>query len=344
MTARELVIRAISGRPIPRAAVGPHATFFCAADAGVGLLDFSLNADVQVECLLRYYDRYRPDAVWISTDTWVTAESMGAPVKSKGQNLPLGGPSQGFIASPRDLDRIPPPDPYTQGRQPLMLEVLFRVAEKIGTEVFTVGCFDQSPFSLACQALGMTAMMTKIMEDRPLVDAVMEKSLEYALAYAEAMAACGADMLSTGDSAAGLLGRNRYASIALPLEKRLFGGLKSRTHKYLSLHICGDTTEIIADMAESGAHVLEIDHFVRLEDAFHEVGDVVALWGNLDSVSVLLQSNRQEVAAKAARILSAVQAAGGWRLILSSGCILAPGTPSENIHALIDSAHKFQVL
>jgi uroporphyrinogen-III decarboxylase len=169
----------------------------------------------------------------------------------------------------------------------------------------------------------------------------MEKSLDYTQAYADAMAACGADMLSTGDSPAGLLGRERYVSVALPMEKRLFERLNSSTDKFLSLHICGDTTAIVADMAESGAHVLEIDHEVRLEDAFHEVGDTVTLWGNLDPVKVLLQSNRQEVAAAATRILSTVHAAGRRRFVLSSGCILAPGTPSENIHALIDSARRF---
>ncbi len=341
MTARELVIRALSGRSTPRPAVGPLATFFCAADAGVGLEDFTLSADVQVDCLLRYHEKYRPDAVWIATDTWITAEAMGAPVKRVGKNQPLGGPPQGFISSARDLDRIPPPDPYAQGRQPLMLEVLSRVVERIGAEVFTVGCFDQSPFSLACQALGMTAMMTKIMDDRPLVDAVMEKSLDHALAYAEAMAACGADMLSTGDSPAGLLGRKHYVSVAFPMERRLFERLRSSTEKLLSLHICGDTSDILADMAESGAHVLEIDHHVRIDDAMNAVGDRVALWGNLDPVTVLLQGGREDVAASVTRILSAVRDAGGSRFVLSSGCILAPGSPAENIHALIESSHKF---
>ena len=80
---------------------------FCAADVGVSFLDFSLNPKVHIECLLRYYEKYEPDVIWISADTWVTAQAVGAPVHSPDSNQPLAGPSDGFIHSRHDLDRIP---------------------------------------------------------------------------------------------------------------------------------------------------------------------------------------------------------------------------------------------
>ncbi len=338
MTSRDLVKKALKGEPAPRPACGPLATFFCAADAGISLQKFTLSADVQVDCILRYQEKYRPDAVWVSVDTWVTAEAMGAPVFSPLGDQPLTGSPEGFISTARDLNRIPIPDPYSRGRQPIMLEVMTRVVEALGQDTFVVGCFDQAPFSLACQALGMTSIMTRIIEDRPFVGDLLEKCWEHSLAYAEAMAACGADMLSTGDSPASLLGPDLYKSAALPWEQKLFSHLREHTDKVLSLHVCGDTTAILPYMAGSGAHVLEIDHLVDIGGAFAKVGDQVALWGNIDPVGVLFNRNAAEVEAAVRGLLREVEDAGGRRFVLSSGCILAPETPTENVQALFSAA------
>ncbi len=334
------MFKAIQGEPVPHAACGPLATFFCAADAGASVQDYSLKPDVQVECILRYYEKYRPDAVWISADTWVTAQAMGAPVFQPQENQLLTGSPEGFLTRMQDLDRIPKPAPYTRGRQPLMLETLSRVEEELGDEVFVVGCFDQSPFSLACQVLGLTGMMTLMMEDLPFVDALLDICLEHSAAYAESMAACGADMLSTGDSPAALIGPDLYRSLALPWEKKLFSRLRSTTDKVLSLHICGDTTAILDAMAQSEAHVLEIDHFVELNNAFDKVEDHVALWGNIDPVGILLNGDAPCVKQKALELLSKAQAAPSRRFVLSSGCTLAPETPAENLFAMFEAARS----
>jgi MtaA/CmuA family methyltransferase len=215
-----------------------------------------------------------------------------------------------------------------------MLEALSRVAEALGKDVFIVGCFDQSPFSLACQIAGMESVMAKLTEDIPFLEALMEKCLDYSMAYARAMAESGADMLSTGDSPAGLIGPSHYANIVVPFEKRLFSALK-KTGKFLSLHICGDSTALLEDMAETGADVLEIDHQVSVGKAKEKVADQVALWGNIDPVTVLLQGSSREVSSSVRGLISEVKNTGCRKFILSSGCTLAPTTPSANLHAFI---------
>jgi MtaA/CmuA family methyltransferase len=334
MNSREIVFKALKGEDTSRPACGPLAVHFCASDNGVSIEDFTLNSSVHAECILRYHEKYLPDAVWISADTWVTAEAMGASVRFPGKNQPMSGLQEGFIHSSKDLKRIPNPDPYVQGRQPLLLEALSHVVEALGNDVFIVGCFDQSSFSLACQVAGMASVMTKLTEDPPFLEALMEKGLEYSLAYAKAIAACGADMLSTGDSPAGLIGPIQYTNTIVPVQRRLFSALK-KTGKILSLHICEDSTAILEDMAATGADVLEIDHQVSIGKAWEKVGDRVALWGNIDPVTVLLQGSSQEVSSSVRGLISEVKELGCRKFILSSGCTLAPTTPSENLHAFI---------
>jgi MtaA/CmuA family methyltransferase len=219
---------------------------------------------------------------------------------------------------------------------PLVQDALTRVAEAVGDDTFVVGCFDQSPFSLACALAGVDRVMMKLVDDPPFVEALVERCIEYAVSYGEALARAGADMLSTGDSPAVLSGPRFYQEFALPAERRVFAGLRS-TGKTLSLHICGDTTRILADMATAGADVLEIDHAVDLEAACGIVPPDVAIWGNLDPVGLLARASPEDVAQQCARSLAVVRACGRERFVLSSGCTLAVETPRANLEALVEA-------
>ncbi|MAG93934.1 MAG: hypothetical protein CMJ48_09320, partial [Planctomycetaceae bacterium] len=176
---KEIVRRALDGGDTPHCAVGPLAVHFCAQAAGRTLRQYTLEPRVLADCVVQYYERFRPDAICLSADTWVTAEAMGATVDFPGENQPLGGVGVPRIRSAADVDSIPPPDPASQGRFPLMIEALGRIHDAIGSEVYVVACFDQYPFSLACALMGIDAAMTKLIEARPMLTAVMERGLEY---------------------------------------------------------------------------------------------------------------------------------------------------------------------
>lgn len=340
MTSKELVSRALKGLPVPRSAVGPLAVHYCAKLAGVSLRDYTLRPEVLADCVIKYYERFRPDAVWLSADTWVNAQAMGAAVAFPDENQPLGGSGEPFIKTAADLERIPPPDPTSQGRWPLMLEAMRRIRAALGPEVFLVGCFDQYPFSLACALMGIERIMLAVTDDLPMVEALMSRCAEYTVAYACALAAEGADMLSGGASPAALLGPKLYREIALPFEQKAIARIKASTGLPVSLHICGNATPILADLARSGADVLELDHRTNLRDACRIIPRHIAIWGNLDPVSVLAQGSPREVSAAAQEFIQTMRGEGHHRFVLSSGCTLAVETPAENLQALINVAHN----
>ena len=335
LNSKQIVSRALQGMETPRVATGPLAVHFCARVAGVSLRQYTTDPRVLAECVIRYYERFRPDAVWLSADTWVSAQAMGARVGAVGDHQPFGGLGPPCIQTARDIDRIPPPDPGSQGRYPLMLEALTRIVAALGGEVFVVACFDQYPFSLAAALMGISEIMLKLADDRPMVAALMERCLEYGLAYARALGHAGADLLSGGDSPAGLIGPQAYRELALPFERRLIAGIKSGRAQPMSLHICGNARPILADMAATGADVLEIDHQVDVAQACRIVGSGIGLWGNLDPVGVLAQSSAAQVRQAAQQVLDAVEACGHRRFVLSSGCTLAMETPPRNLEALL---------
>ncbi len=334
-TPRDLVRQALRGGEIPRVPTGPLAVHFCAQLAGVTLREYSSNARALAESVIRYYERFRPDAVWVSADTWVSAEAMGARVEAPDPDQPLCGSGEPRVRTARDIDRLPPPDPGSQGRYPVMLEALERVRRAIGSEAFVVACFDQYPFSLAAALAGLDRIMLKLSDDPPFVVSLMERCLEYARAYAVALGNAGADLLSGGDSPAGLLGPRAYREVAWPFERRLIAELKAASDKPVSLHICGNARPMLRDMAATGADVLELDHQVELAEACRLAGPDIALWGNLDPVGLLAQGNPAEVREAGLRAVDTVRACGHSRFVLSSGCTLAVETPFENLEALL---------
>lgn len=329
---------ALAGAPVARVPVGPLAVHFCARGAGYTLREYTTSAQRLAESVVRYYERFRPDAVWLSADTWVSAEAMGAHVGATDDNQPFGGLGGRVVRSAADIDRIPAPDVGQQGRYPLMLEALARIVAALGRDTYVVACFDQYPFSLAAALMGINEIMVRVLDDPALVQALMQRCADYAAAYARALSEAGADMLSGGDSPAGLLGPELYRRLALPAEKSLIACVKSASRKPVSLHICGNATAILPMMAESGADVLELDHAVSIGNACRIVGPRIGLWGNLDPVGVLAQGTPESVRQAAAEALHAVKAAGHGRFVLSSGCTLAVETPPENLAALISAA------
>ncbi len=333
MNSKELVRSTLQGLPVPRVPVGPLAVHFCARTTGISLRQYTTSARLLAESVLRYYERFRPDAVWISADTWVSAQAMGAPVGAVDDYQPFGGVGPALVRSASDILRIPKPDVTAQGRYPLMLEALSRVSDELGREVFIVACFDQYPFSLTAALMGIDNTMLNLVDDPPMVEALMLRCAEYAIAYGKALAAAGADLLSGGDSPASLISPRLYSRFVLPLEKYVITELKSTTRKPVSLHICGRRLPILEAMSQSGADVIEIE--CDIAEACRQVGPTTAIWGNIDPVRVLREGTPQTVRDEVSAVLSAVRNAGRSAFVLSSGCTLALDTPFENLDALI---------
>jgi uroporphyrinogen decarboxylase len=337
-----LVLKALRGEAVPRVPAGPLAVHYCARVARMSIRRYTTDPRAMAESIIRYYKTFRPDAVWISADTWVTAQAMGAGVDFPGDDQPMAGVGEPRIRTAADVDSIPPPDPASQGRWPLMIEALRRVRAALRDEACIVACFDQYPFSLACALLGIDKAMIALADDRPLLDAVMERGVEYALAYARALADAGADVLSGGDSPAGLIGPARYRDAALPFERRLIDRIRIATGRPVSLHICGNAEPILADMAASGADVLELDSLVDMAKACRILGSSIGIWGNLDPVDLLARGSEADVRRATRRLLETVSACGHRRFVLSSGCTLAWETPAENLRAMLKAKSKIR--
>lgn len=120
-----------------------------------------------------------------------------------------------------------------------------------------------------------------------------------------------------------------YRQFALPYEQRIFAAIRE-AGAVGRLHICGNTSRIIADMATSGARIVDLDWMVDWGQAVQTLAARgVAACGNFDPVKVVLQGTPDEVR----QAVVGCVAAGNATSFIMAGCEIPDGTPAENLLA-----------
>ena len=135
-------------------------------------------------------------------------------------------------------------------------------------------------------------------------------------------------MIGVGDAAASLVTPDMYSELVLPLEKKLFDAIHEAGGA-VKLHICGNISNIVQFMPQSGADIIDVDWMVPLSRARELVGPDVTLCGNFNPTGALLEGSPEDIANEARECLKAVPK----RFILMPGCEVPPATPEENIRA-----------
>ena len=340
MTALERILAVFQGKTPDRIPVvpiiGQAAAWLNGLTISAELRSPETLADSRIACR----ERFQYDGIYISAETWVTAEAMGAPVQYA-EDAPVQGAAP-LLSDKKWLDRLISADPACDGRMPLLVKAAAIAVRRAQDRFAVIGNFDQSPFSLACALRGINQAMLDVYDDPAFMEKLLDICTETAIRYARAMAAAGAHILNTGDSPAMLLGPQKYQKFALPYQQRVFDALQPYGVP-TTLHVCGNTTKLLDLMSQSHAHSLELDSAVDLPAARRRLPEHITIMGNIDPVGVLLHGRPQDVAASV-RTLCA-QASQLGRFILASGCTLAPQTPPQNIQALVAAcSEKFEFL
>jgi MtaA/CmuA family methyltransferase len=175
---------------------------------------------------------------------------------------------------------------------------------------------------------GLYNLMLDLIERPDWVEELLEVCVQVEINFARAQVEAGADIIGLGDAVASQISPAMYRRFALPYEQRIF----TAVHKMggiARLHICGDTSRIVADMLASTADIIDLDWMVDMGKAAREFGERVSFLGNFDPVAVMLQGSPGDVY----RATLDCMTAGGPRSISGAGCEIPDGTPAENLHA-----------
>jgi uroporphyrinogen-III decarboxylase len=96
------------------------------------------------------------------------------------------------------------------------------------------------------------------------------------------------------------------------------------------LHICGNIRRILSGIATLGCEMVDVDSMVPLDEARREIGQNVALAGNLDPVKMLRDGAPETITAA----LIECRRQAGTRYIVAAGCEVPRDTPEGNVRAM----------
>ncbi|HMP77652.1 MAG TPA: uroporphyrinogen decarboxylase family protein [Kiritimatiellia bacterium] len=340
MNSKERVEAVLRGRMPDRVPVCLHNFLPAAHEAGIPLERYLADPQAAADAHLHAVEKYGHDCILIDLDTTMLAEAMGAK-----RNCTPGAPGHVEAPAIRGLEqvgRLKVVDPERDGRIPVLLEAVHRLAERVGNEVSIRGNADQCAFSLAGLLRGTEDFLVDLMSDpdEPALRDLLEVSYQSHLAVHKAVFKAGAHFTSMGDSPAGpdVVSPQMFAQFARPYEERLVKDLAA-DGIFTTIHICGKTDVILDQLAEFPSCGFELDYKTDVVKAKSTVGAGHVLFGNIDPSGVVARGTAAQVR-EAAEKLMAVWKPGG-RFILNAGCAIPESTPPENIAALVASAREF---
>ncbi|MEA4871012.1 MAG: uroporphyrinogen decarboxylase family protein [Christensenella sp.] len=339
MTSLKRVRAVLNGELPDRVPVIPQGFMFCAANCGMHIGEINRDPKKMAESQIRTQEEFGYDGCVIDVDDATLAEACGARALFRKDGVAIIDEEHPALEDLRDIDSLKLPDPYSSGRLPEWLETTKRIMDAIGDHVFVMGRADQGPFDLLCLLRGAQEFMMDLITEEPeVIHHALEWTTKAHIIFANAMLEI-AHSTSMGDSYAGpnLVSPATYKTFALPYEQQVVQAVQTKGRPY-SIHICGNTTKIIDQMALTGSKILEVDWQMDLGEARAAVPDHVVLMGNIDPSDPLVQGTPEDVGRKAREIIEKTKGRG---LILSSGCAIGANTPPANIAAMVAAAKKY---
>lgn len=289
---------------------------------------------------------------WTDFQNSFEAGSLGVEIVFPDDDIPWIG--RGWVKDDDDLRRLEAMDFVRTGinaRQIEFRKAMMAVAEKYpvrfrGGPVFYPGAnpslthTSDGPFGVAGDLMGKTEIFLAV-KDRPgfvreLLRIVTDKLIAYLdFCWAEERLPVPKDFAWTDDLAVSLSAET-YRQIVLPSERRLRFHFNGR----LSLHMCGKSDHLLEIFRDDLAiHELQgFGYEVNLDRIAAVMGGKVVLLGNVNPM--LIHSGTPEAVRRATRsVIEKLGPSGG--LIIQDGNNIPPGSPVENINAMMEAAEAF---
>jgi len=309
--------------------------------AGLDTRDYFLFPDRWLEINLGLLERF-PEAVWIP-GFWVEY-GMAAEPSAFGVKLrfhPDRPPSiEPLVTDLAFWANVKPANPHEDGLMPLVLRLYQAMDERLQAEGLGIKMVcARGPMTVASWLAGVTPLMMGLVTDPGLVsrilDTVTSTLVRWLHAQLDALRQPEGIMLL--DDIVGLVSKRHYEEFIHPHLRRIFDEFDGLIRVYHNDTPC---PHLLESLAEANFDVFNFSHQVDIGQVKAKMGHRVALMGNVPPLDVGVRGTPADVARWARECLD--KAAPGGGMILSFGGGVSPGTPPENIDALLKAAREWR--
>jgi len=287
---------------------------------------------------IRAFERVGHDLFWTGSNfVNYPFHFLGCPIKDDSSDSPA---LVGTVI--RSLNEVDSLDVRRVMEAPTMQGIIRShhiVAEAIGKKTLAMAT-QWAPLSAAARILGVEAVMAATIEDPEgllrLLDFSTELTwavLEPILDHPDLLGANFADPVASGD----MISPRTFRRFAAPFLAELVKRVKGKG-KYSMIHICGNTSKILQDVAGIAPHCFSLEKKVDLRLAKEVLGGKVCVAGHVSPTGAFLNGSPEEVLAEAGECVRAWGPGGGF--ILTLGCDFPKTVPLENVLALMSMKQR----
>ncbi|OGV38459.1 MAG: uroporphyrinogen decarboxylase [Legionellales bacterium RIFCSPHIGHO2_12_FULL_42_9] len=299
-------------------------------------LNLCKNPELACEVALQPLRRYPLDAAILFSDILTIPDAMGLGLYfSEGEGPRFHDP----IRQEEDVHHLP-----TAG---LMDELAYvfdavrLIRHAMPSNLPLIG-FAGSPWTLACYMVegGGNREFKKILSlvySEPLVAHQLLTKLALVVAdYLIEQIKAGANVLMIFDTWGGILTKSNYLNFSLDYVKRMITVVKAKYPHVPIIFFTKGGGQWLVEMAQSGCDALSLDWTIDLAAARRQVGEKVALQGNLDPAVLLV--NHEVIHAEVGKVLASFGEGHGHVFNLGHG--ITPDVPPEHVEDMIDAVRE----
>ncbi len=295
------------------------------------------NPALATEVTLQPLERFPLDAAILFSDILTVPDAMGLGLSF------ADGEGPQFARTTRDeatINALAVPD---MAKLRYVFDAVAQIKRSLDGRVPLIG-FAGSPFTLACYMIegrgsADFANVRTMAYARPdLLQRLVEVNTRAVTAYLNEQIAAGADAVMVFDTWGGMLTTQAYRTFSLGPMRSVIAGLRQAPAggTVASIVFTKGGGAWLNEIADIGASGVGLDWSVDMAAARRAVGGRVALQGNLDPMVLL--TDPATVEREAAKIIAAAGPAPGHIFNLGHGIV--PGTPPENVAALVEAVHR----
>jgi uroporphyrinogen decarboxylase len=330
---KDLILKTLRHEKVDGIPWVPFAGVHAGILKGYTAKEILVDGDKLYEALLEVNKMYTPDGMPVMFDLQIEAEIMGCELLWAEDNPPS------VVAHPYAGDKVIPCKckipKKTDGRIPMVLDVMQRLKAEIGDQVALYGLIC-GPVTLASHIRGSEFFMD-IIKDKEFAAQMVEFCAEVCIAMSNYYIEAGMDVIAVVDPIISQISPKAIEKLFLNSFTAIFDNIRSQG-VLSSFFVCGDATIQMDVMCRTHADGISVDENVNIVAA-KKITDQygIAIGGNIPLTTVMLFGNQQDNMKYVVEMLDNIS---HENLIVSPGCDMPYSVPVENTIACVQAVKQ----
>ena len=294
------------------------------------------NPQLACEVTMQPIDRFDLDAAILFSDILTIPDAMGLGLYfSEGEGPKFERPIQSLA----DIEAI---SAEVNDNLTYVFDAVSTIKAALGDRAPLIG-FSGSPWTLATYMVeggsSKTFAKTKalLFNEPQTLHLLLDKLADSVIAYLNQQVISGADSLMVFDTWGGVLSKANYLDFSLNYMQKIVTGIKAKHPNTPVTLFSKNGGKHLNEIANTGCDGVGIDWTVELGEVEAQIGDRVAIQGNLDPA--VMYATPEVVRQEVKKVLD--QFKGDTGHIFNLGHGITPDVDPENMKVLVDSVHEF---